>query len=258
MVVLTVLGSGSCVPSFRRSSPAYHVSWSGGSLFVDLGSGALRRAVEAGLDWRTVDALLVTHFHMDHIADVPALLFAFKNTPGLHRSRELVLCGPVGIVDMISDLAHIFGKWVKDPGVPLQLVECDGLDIGIRGCRVSARRVKHSRGALGYRLEVEGITLVFSGDTGVCDELVWLARDADLAVFECAATDRPVSTHLTPEEAGQVASEAHVRRLVLSHFYPSAEAPDVLARCRETYKGPLMLAEDLQRFAFSGVESDSE
>lgn len=255
MVSLTILGSGSCVPSFRRSSPAYHIAWADGSLFLDLGSGSLRRAVEAGIDWTTADAVLLTHFHIDHLADLPALLFAYKNTPGLNRSRELVLCGPVGIVDMILDLSHVHGKWLREPGIPLQLVECDGVEIGIRGCRIAARRVKHSRGALGYRLEVEGVSIAYSGDTGACDELVWLARGADAAIFECAAVDRPVATHLSPEEAGEMATKADVKLLVLSHFYPQSNPEDVLSRCRRTYSGPLLLAEDLMTLRFSSRTS---
>jgi ribonuclease BN (tRNA processing enzyme) len=251
MVTFTVLGSGSCVPSYRRSAAAYHVRWSDGSLLMDLGPGALRRATEAGIDWSSADAVLLTHFHMDHFADLLPYLFALKNTPGLGRSRELVLFGPVGVVDVMTGLAGLFGSWVRMPGIPLRIMEYGDGPVEIGRCRVEPMPVRHSRGALGFRLEVGRVAIAYSGDTGPCDELIHLCREADLAVLECAATEEVLANHLTPEEAGRIANEAGVRTLLLSHFYPSARPDDVLARCRKTYYGTILLAEDLQQIVLA-------
>ena len=88
--------------------------------------------------------------------------------------------------------------------------------------------------------------MVYSGDTDVCENLVTLARDADVLICESALPDElKVPGHLTPSLAGQIASQAGVRKLVLTHFYPECNAVDVAEQCRKTYPGPLVLAEDL-------------
>ena len=245
-IALTVLGSGSCVPRFRRSSASYLVRHGEGSLLVDVGSGSLRRLAETGFPWQQLDAVLLTHFHMDHVADLPALLFAFRNTPGLVRERELLLAGPVGLEAVLHGLADTFGRWILEPGIPLRVVELPGEDLAIGGFEITARPVRHSRNAVGYRLEACGRVLTFSGDTGVCDDLVWLAAGADVAVFECANADQPpVDTHLTPEDAGAVAEQAGVGKLVLSHIYPAGDQVDLVGRARSTFNGEVTVAEDL-------------
>ncbi|NOZ56476.1 MAG: ribonuclease Z [Calditrichaeota bacterium] len=245
-ISLTVLGSGSCVPRVRRASASYLVQHGETSLLVDMGSGSLRRLVEFGFPWSKLDGVLLTHFHMDHVADLPALLFAFQNAPGLTRQRELLLAGPVGLEGVLHGLADTFGRWVLDPGVPVRMVELPGEDLVLGELEISARPVHHSRNALGYRLEACGRVLTLSGDTGVCDGLVWLARGADVAVFECANADQPpVESHLTPEEAGAVAEEAGVNKLVLSHIYPAGDEVDLVGRARRTFNGEITVAEDL-------------
>lgn len=245
-IALTVLGSGSCVPRVRRASASYLLRHGETSVLIDAGSGALRRLVESGFPWETLDGVLITHFHMDHVADLPALLFAFRNAPGLTRERELLLGGPVGLEAVLHGLADTFGRWVLDPGVPLRVVELPGEDLVLGGLEISARPVHHSRNAIGFRLEACGRVVTFSGDTGVCDDLVWLARGADVAIFECANADQPpVATHLTPEEAGAVAEEAGVERLVLSHIYPAGDQMDLVGRARRTFNGEITVAEDL-------------
>ncbi len=75
---------------------------------------------------------------------------------------------------------------------------------------------------------------------------VALAREADLLICEAARPDEdPVRGHLTPSLAGRMATEAGVRQLMLTHFYPDCENVDLVAQCRRTYAGPVRLARDL-------------
>ncbi|MDZ7374502.1 MAG: MBL fold metallo-hydrolase [candidate division KSB1 bacterium] len=256
MVRLTVLGSGSCVPNFRRSAAAYHLSGPRGSFFVDLGAGALRRATESGIPWAEADAVLLSHFHMDHFADLLPYLFALKNTPGLQRGRELVLAGPVGLRSLLTGLAELLGGWVLRPGVALEVLEMESGSLTLPGCRIEAARVQHSRGALGFRFEMEGVTISYSGDTGPCEEVIRLCQGAQVAILECAAIDEPMPSHLTPEEAGEIARQAGVELLLLSHFYPSARPADVLARCRRAYAGTVLIAEDLLQLALPSAKEN--
>ena len=92
----------------------------------------------------------------------------------------------------------------------------------------------------------DGFSAVYTGDTDYSETIIDLAKDADLLICECALPDRhKVEGHLTPSLAGDLAAKAGVRKLVLTHFYPECDQEDIAAECRQTYSGPLVLAEDL-------------
>ena len=90
--------------------------------------------------------------------------------------------------------------------------------------------------------------MVYSGDTDFSHNLVNLSRNADLLICESALPDDlKVKGHLTPSLAGEIASLANVRKLVLTHFYPECDLVDIEKQCRKTFAGPLVLAEDLMK-----------
>jgi ribonuclease BN (tRNA processing enzyme) len=90
--------------------------------------------------------------------------------------------------------------------------------------------------------------MVYSGDTEPCDEVVRLARGANLLILEASFPDsQEIKGHLTPSQAGRIASLAGVERLILTHFYPECLATDIAAQCRKTYGGLLTLATDFLR-----------
>jgi ribonuclease BN (tRNA processing enzyme) len=91
-----------------------------------------------------------------------------------------------------------------------------------------------------------GTSVVYSGDTDFSDNLVALSQNTDLLICEAALPDSlKVKGHLTPSLAGQIASNAQVKQLVLTHFYPECDDVDIEKECRKTYSGPLIIAEDL-------------
>ncbi|MBW1798645.1 MAG: MBL fold metallo-hydrolase, partial [Deltaproteobacteria bacterium] len=105
----------------------------------------------------------------------------------------------------------------------------------------------HTPESLAYRVEDQhGKNVVYSGDTGFCEELVDLAKGADLLILESSFPDgEEVEGHLTPSQAGRIATLANVNRLVLIHFYPECLSTDITAQCRKSYGGELTLGSDL-------------
>ena len=90
--------------------------------------------------------------------------------------------------------------------------------------------------------------MVYSGDTDYSDNLVTLAKNANILICESALPDEiKVAGHLTPSLAGEIATRANVGKLVLIHFYPECEQADIEAECRKSYSGPLVLAQDLMK-----------
>jgi ribonuclease BN (tRNA processing enzyme) len=111
--------------------------------------------------------------------------------------------------------------------------------------------VVHVPGAIGMRVRAGGRVLAFSGDSGPCEALVALCRGADLALLECSyPAGRETRKHLNAETAAQVAREAGVQRLVLTHFYPQCDGVDLAGQVRAAgYGGELFLAADGDGFA---------
>ena len=116
---------------------------------------------------------------------------------------------------------------------------------------VETMPMNHREESIGYRItDSDGKSIVYSGDTDSTENLVSLARGADLLICESAMPDTlKVPGHLTPSLAGDMAARAHVKKLILTHLYPECDHVDLVAQCRKTYQGPLLIAEDLMRIA---------
>ena len=139
-----------------------------------------------------------------------------------------------------------FAGWVEPPPGLMDLRELapEGPDeVREAGLVIKSAPTNHTAGSLAYRVEAEGRSLVYSGDTDVSDSLVDLARDTDLLVLE-AANPFKVPGHLTPAEAGRLAAEAGAARLLLTHFYPPCDAVDVVALAAQEFPGEILRAED--------------
>ncbi len=252
MARITLLGTGTCVPSLVRSASAALVQTKSETLLVDSGPGTLHRLLEAGVSIDDLTAIFYTHIHPDHTAELVPLLFATKY-PQCHRRQPLTLYGGQGFLAFFNRLKAVYGEWLNPgPG----LVRCEELSVSGRDrfthgeLAVSTVPVNHRPESVACRVSLpSGRSVAFSGDTGPCSALVDLVRGVDLFVCECSTPDdEPVSGHLTPSLAGKMATEAQVGRLVLTHFYPSCDKVDIEKECRRTYDGKLVLGKDLELF----------
>ena len=243
---LTVIGSGTGVPSRRRGSPALAVQGAGWLTLLDLGSGTLRALLSYGLNFNAVDVLALTHLHPDHVGDLIPFLFATRYALGYTREQPFTLLAARGFKEFHGKLREAFGQWVEPPAGLMDLKELSptGPDQwGREGLRVQSAPTNHTDGSLAYRLEAQGRSLVYSGDTDVSDSLVELARDADLLVLECSNPVK-VEGHLTPAEAGRLARQAGAKRLLLTHFYPPCDQVEVAALAAAEFRGAVLKAED--------------
>lgn len=250
MMRLTILGSGTCVPTVRRGPAGYFVTTSSATLLVDGGSGTLGRLVAAGLDYRHLAAALYTHTHPDHIADLAPLLFALNYTPGFERTEPLVLAGPPGIGDFLEGLTALH-PGIRPRRFALDLRELDGEELAMGSIAIAAHRVEHAGiPAVAYRIAADGAVLTLSGDTTWCPGIVEAAREADLLVIEASFPTEAFGPgpHLTAAEAGRVAREAEARAVVLTHLYPHCDAHDLVALVGEEFAGPVTVGEDLLTF----------
>ncbi|MFO7753018.1 MAG: MBL fold metallo-hydrolase [Desulfobacteraceae bacterium] len=244
-----ILGSGTCVPSIERSSCAALVTAGNENLLIDIGSGTIRRLIEAGHRITDIDAVLLTHFHADHSSDLPAFLFALKYPEMNITGKKLHLIGGTGINRFYNDLDRAFENHL-DPGSVLEITELDEVGktpLSFRNVSVSWIKTVHKDESRAYRFTFpNGFTVVYSGDTDYSENLVRLCRDADVLVAESAMPDeKKVPGHLTPSLAGKIAQRANVGKLVLTHFYPECNNVDIESQCRKTFSGSVCPGRDL-------------
>lgn len=245
---VTVLGSGTGVPSSRRAPPGLLLQIEGeGPVLIDPGPGSLARTAAGGVPVTALDRVLLTHHHPDHTLDLISLLFARHNPWLKPRLKKLTVVGPRGTRALYEGMKALYGTWVQAGEEELEIVE---VEVGPlpREARIqgAAHKTDHTEHSLGYRLELPAGTVALSGDTGPCEALVDLGRKADLYFLECAVPDRfgDVKGHMTPSTAGRIAAQAEPVKLVLYHLYPPVEAGEALESVRAIFPGEAVIAED--------------
>ncbi|MGB9553830.1 MAG: MBL fold metallo-hydrolase, partial [bacterium] len=243
-----ILGSGTCVPSIRRSSPALLVCCMGKVLLLDAGSGTMRRLAEVGISIHDIDLIFLSHFHPDHCADLVPFLFATKYAFSQQRTRELHLMGGAGLHNLLSGFKKIFGKWIAPEGYHLHLHEAKGT-VHLENVTLKTLPLTHSESSIGLRMEIPGDkAVVYSGDTDYCKNIVDLAQHADLLILECSLPETmKVEGHLSPSLAGRIAQESRCKRLLLTHFYPPCDEHDLIEEAKREFSGEVILAEDLMK-----------
>lgn len=247
---VTVLGSGTCVPSLTRNAPGYHMEADNCSVLIDCGSGTLYQLERAKKSYKDIDAVFITHRHPDHFADLMPLIHALLATPDFKRTKDLAIVAPGGFNAYYEKaVAPILGK-PKDFFIDLIEIE-DKLEFG--PFNVFTEKTAHSPDSIAYRFEHGNRSIVFTGDADFDQSLIEFSIETDLLIADCSFPDHEkVKGHLTPKECGLVAKKAGVKRLLLSHLYPS-KIPDNerLKQCREVFAGNVSIAEDLMEIDLS-------
>jgi ribonuclease BN (tRNA processing enzyme) len=275
-VAVQVLGSGGPELQDKRASSSYLV-WQDGQarVLVDAGGGSALRFGESGAKMSQLDLILFTHFHIDHSADFPALIFSswFEE-----RDRSLPVYGPAGssVFPSTVDFVHALfnnrngvyrylsellvvpqekGSYQLQPHNVVTDAASPAIFHGEHLSAYAARVIHGSVPALAWRIEIGGKSIVFSGDTnGEGTDLVHLAKDADLFIAHNAvpegASGIERQLHMPPSVIGQIAQEAHVKRLVLSHrmLRTLGKEEQTLSEIRKSFSGPVAFANDLDCF----------
>ncbi len=245
---LIITGSGTAALQPHRG-PSGYVLKTGNQIFLlDGGTGTLLKCLEAGVSYKDIDKIFYTHLHPDHTIDLIPFLFSTRHTPGFAREKKLELHGPVGFKDFFNGLVGLYGKALVEGDYEIEVVEMAESNLSFERLKITTKLMKHSEGAIGYRFELNDKIFVYSGDTDFCEGIIELAQGADVLLLECSfPDDMKVKGHLTPTEAGKIASRAEVDKLILTHLYPPCDEVDILEVCRREFDGEIKLAEDLMR-----------
>lgn len=248
---LIILGSGTGIPLPDRGSPCLVMIVNKEPIVFDMGPGSLRQLTRSGLAYEKVRHIFISHFHPDHTTDLIHFMFAIKNPAVINKKDPFIVSGPFGLRKWMGHIQAPYQDWLTLPPEIMTMEEFETQNPDTRdyhGFTLSSAPTHHTPNSLAYRVEEKktGKTVVYSGDTGVCREIVDLAQNVDLLVLECSFPDEQgMDGHLTPSQAGRIAALARPKQLVLTHFYPECLATDIKSQCRNTYQGELLLAEDM-------------
>jgi ribonuclease BN (tRNA processing enzyme) len=272
-VAVQVLGSGGPELQDKRASSSYLI-WQDGQarVLVDAGGGSALRFGESGANTTQLDVILFTHFHVDHSADFPVLIFSswFEE-----RHRPLPVYGPGGSREFPSTVDFVKAFFNSRNGIYRYLsvllvpqeegdyelqphnVVGDPSSVTFRGEHLAAYAAQVIHGsvpALAWRVEIGGKSIVFSGDTNGEGDLVRLAKDADLFIAHNAVPEGATGVerwlHMPPSVIGQIAQAAHVKRLVLSHrmLRTLGKEAQTQSEISKNSSGPVSFANDLDCF----------
>jgi ribonuclease BN (tRNA processing enzyme) len=244
-----VLGSGSCIPSLERG-PSGHALKIGRELILfDLGSGAVSRLAKAGLDYRKINHVVISHFtHPDHVNDLITLFMAFKVAGDVFKQerKPLHLYGPKGLERFVKNIYRLY-PFLDPLGFKVKIHELkdkQGRAVKLSKGRMSLTAFKalHPK-ALSYLFSAGGKKIFYSGDTAFHPGLARQGQAVDLMVLECSYSFKS-NGHLDPETCGRIASQAKPKKLLLTHFY-SVFKQSPARLCRRHFKGKVVEAKDL-------------
>ena len=244
---LTTVGTGTAAPLAARVQSGHLIDAGDVKLLMDCGSGVVNRMADIGARWQDITHLAITHFHADHIIDIPTLLYAWRYGQLPPRSHRLEIIGPVGTVALLSSFAGVFGAGLLSLGFPISVHEIAAGETVTLGAevRLGCLKVPHTDESVAYSVEWRGRRIVYTGDTGPDAALGSWARGCDVLLAECSLpTSMALPTHLTPPQCGALGAAAQPKVLALTHFYPPVEAVDIRAEIAAEFSGPVVLAVD--------------
>jgi ribonuclease BN (tRNA processing enzyme) len=242
---ITILGSGTCVPSLKRNAPGYLLEIDDKKILVDCGSGTLLQLekIKKGL-YKEIDYVFITHCHIDHVNDLRTLTQALNWTPGYDRKKPLTIIGSPKFLEFDSVMINRIVKSPRENTYEIIVKEIKE-DFILDDLTVKSAKTLHSEDSIAYRFESGGKSFVFSGDSDYCQELINLAKEVNLLIIECSFCDNEkMEGHLTSSECGEIAKKAEVKKLILSHLYPTSTVTKRLEECKKIFEN-VTLAEDL-------------
>ncbi len=246
---LVVLGSGTSVPQPQRSSSAHWLETQAGTLLLDASASAIHRMAEERLDWTALDAIWLSHFHLDHTGGLAPFLFGTKHAPQTRaRRKPLNIFGPRGTQKLLRAFDEAGNYQLFKQPFPLAVREVAPrarFEI-LPGLRAETFSTPHTRESLALRLTDErGASLVYTSDTGYTDSLARFARGVNLLLMECSfPNDKPIRTHLELADAMRLARLAAPRRVLLAHLYPAWDGIDLATQARNLWEGETIEARD--------------
>ena len=235
---LTVLGSGGSVPHPLRSSSGYWLETQSGTVLLDCSASVPHRIAQERLDWAGLDAVWISHFHLDHSGGLAAFLHGMRHAPQTRdRKKPLNIFGPAGVRQLIDTFDAASGHRLLKQRFPVEIIEVGDLENFeiVPGIQAVASKTPHTSESLGIHIrDADGRTIVYTSDTGFSDVVAAFAQGVDLLLIECSfVRDKTLENHLELAEAMHVIRKSKPKRAVLTHLFEDWDQVDFAAEVRK-------------------------
>jgi ribonuclease Z len=250
MARLVVVGSGTVVPEGDRSGSSFFYEAGSARVLIDCGPAAVQSMARLRVPWQDLTDVVLTHFHTDHVGDLPALFFSL--TYGLMpdtRETPLDVWGPPGVTGVFAGLEAALGDYFTNPGFTVRVHEVGpGAEVRLEGGPfLRTHKTPHTPESQAVILDHGTGRIGYTGDSGPSTTLGGFLAGLTALACECSLPDHLVGdNHLSPASVARIAGEARPDVLLLTHIYPQfREASDVPGLVREAgYHGNIEVARD--------------
>lgn len=247
---LTILGSGTAVPSKSRGNSGYLLEIGDEKILIDGGAGAIRKLPLLNTSIWDIKKIFYSHLHIDHVLDLIPLLFAYKY-PGHNplSQHKLEIFAHKDFGDYFKSIQDVFGHYISSENVEIVLHPINDHHLELETFIVKSSPVFHTPQSIAYRFELpDGTSLVYSGDTDYCKELSCLAYNCSVLLVECSFPDnKEVKGHMTPQKISRLIKESRPKRVILTHIYPINDDRTLIKRIDNTLNIPIEVSEDLMQ-----------
>lgn len=254
---LTILGSAASWAGAGHACSGYLVEDEGTTLLVDCGNGALANAASV-TDVTSLDAVVISHAHPDHFADLYTLQAALRFAPeGPVGSLPLYL--PEGLWERLGALLSERGRAQLDETFePHTLVAGHELDLG--GIKVLPHPVDHDGLTFAFMIEAGGARLAYTADTRDGQAVRDAVNGCDVLLADCTLPEEYAGKvpHMTAAEAGALANDSGAGMLLLTHLWPTADHERMLRRAAAVFTGEVFLAEELMTVEIAPLRGATE
>lgn len=207
------------------------------------------RAAQEGLEWANLDAIWVSHFHLDHVGGLAPFLFGTKYAPQTQeREKPLTIYGPCGTANLLQAFDAAGNYRLTAQPFPVTIRE---VSPGERfelwpGVRAESCKTPHTEESVALRVEDKsGASLVYTSDTAFSREVAAFARGVKVLLMECSFRVKPRhSKHLDLADAMRMADLARPGRVILSHLYPEWDGADIAGEASKLWRGETIAAFD--------------
>lgn len=252
---LTILGSSASFAGPDQACAGYLIESDGTKLLVDCGNGAIANAA-AVADVTAFDAVLISHTHPDHFADLYALQAALRFAPdGPVGSLPLYL--PDGLWDRLGLLLSDRGRIQLEAAYEPHLLQ-SGAELHFDGITVTPHAVDHDGPTYAFTFDAGGVRLAYTADTTLGTAVRDAVAGCDVLLAECTLPEEFAgrAPHMTASEAGQLATETGAELLILTHLWPTADHERMLEIAQGAFDGEVLLAEELMTVEIGAAEEE--
>lgn len=244
---ITVLGCWGPYPRAGGACSGYLFEHEDTKILIDCGNGTLSRLQQMIKNFEEIDMIIISHLHSDHISDAMVLRYAL----GIQQAKGLIAKSIPLYAPGVP--REDFEKLQFQNAFTLKEIDENSV-IHFRGLEISFRQMDHPVPSYAVKIEKDHKKFVYSGDTKYCHSIFEFAEGADLLLCECGVLERdktPDTAHLSAREAGEIGRKSHVKKLLLTHFWPGYSLEDIYNEAKAVYDGELILSEEMKTYDVS-------